>query len=134
MFIFVFRLTIKIFKSVVLKPLLHILLLIYIIYSCTLLAYYYFIIPVPIGIRCRFLVLSTLTEEFKENSLQSLILTSLFGNMTYITYTHYNTVCFNCFSSSSECCALRYCYDINVGRCIMRSVILLLLLFKCENM
>ena len=26
-------------------------------------------------------------------------------------------LCFNCFNSSSECCALRYGYDINVGRC-----------------
>ena len=26
-------------------------------------------------------------------------------------------ICFNCFNSSSECCALRYDYDINVGRC-----------------
>jgi len=25
--------------------------------------------------------------------------------------------CFNCFNSSSECCALHYDYDINVGRC-----------------
>jgi len=26
-------------------------------------------------------------------------------------------ICFNCFNSSSECCATRYDYDINVGRC-----------------
>ena len=26
-------------------------------------------------------------------------------------------ICFNCFNISSECCALRYGYDINVGRC-----------------
>jgi len=26
-------------------------------------------------------------------------------------------ICFNCFNSSSKCCALRYGYDINVGRC-----------------
>ena len=26
-------------------------------------------------------------------------------------------ICFNCFNSSSEWCALRYDYDINVGRC-----------------
>ena len=25
--------------------------------------------------------------------------------------------CFNCFNSSSECCALHYDYDINVDRC-----------------
>jgi len=26
-------------------------------------------------------------------------------------------ICFNCFNSSSECCALRYDYDINASRC-----------------
>ena len=52
-------------------------------------------------------------------------------------------ICFNCFNSSSECYALRYGYDINVGRCSAAaikkrmhygSVILLLLLFKCDSM
>ena len=26
-------------------------------------------------------------------------------------------ICFNCFNSSSECCALRYDYVINASRC-----------------
>ena len=51
-------------------------------------------------------------------------------------------ICFNCFNSSSECCAFTAMILMLVDvlqrplrkRCIMRSVILLLLLFKCENM
>ena len=31
-------------------------------------------------------------------------------------------ICFNCFNSSSECCALRYGYDINVGRCSVAAI------------